>query len=185
MKFFQRETDSTIRTLATLVGGLGLGAALMYVLDPERGKRRRALARDKAVHAARKTSDVLDARSRDLRNRAKGVAAEVKTMTSREEVSEAVLEERTRAAIGRAVSNPGAIEVSAIGPIVTLSGAVLASELDDLLSAVRDVRGVDDVENRLQVYESPENIPSPQGARGPASKAERGRDRWESAEAET
>lgn len=30
--------------------GAGLGASLMYLLDPEGGRRRRALARDKAVH---------------------------------------------------------------------------------------------------------------------------------------
>ena len=55
MKLFQRETDTAIRTGAMLLGGLGLGAALMYVLDPERGKRRRALVRDKAVRAAHKS----------------------------------------------------------------------------------------------------------------------------------
>jgi osmotically-inducible protein OsmY len=185
MKLFQKEADSVIRTGAMLLGGLGLGAALMYVLDPERGKRRRALVRDKAVRAAHKTSDAIDARSRDVVNRARGVAAEVKAMTGREEVSDAVLEERVRAAIGHAVSSPGAVEVSAIGSTVMLSGAVLASELDDLLSTVRDVRGVEDVENRLQVYESAGDIRSLQGARGPGSKVERGRDRWEPAEAET
>jgi osmotically-inducible protein OsmY len=185
MKFFQKEADSAIRTGAVLLGGLGLGAALMYVLDPQRGKRRRALVRDKAVHAAHKTSDRLDARSRDLRNRAHGVAAEVKAVAGGEEVSDAVLEERVRAEIGRAVSNPGAIEVSAIGGTVMLSGAALTNELDELLSTVRDVRGVDDVENQLQVYETPGDVPALQGARGPRGKAERGRDRFKPAEAET
>jgi osmotically-inducible protein OsmY len=185
MKFFQKEADSAIRTGAMLLGGMGLGAALMYVLDPQRGKRRRALVRDKAVHAAHKTGDALDARSRDFRNRARGVAAEVKAMTGSEEVSDAVLEERVRAEIGRAVSNPGAIEVSAIGGTVMLSGAALANELDELLSTVRGVRGVEDVENQLQVHETPGDVPSLQGARGPRSKAEGGRDRWEPAETET
>ena len=64
---------------AALLGGIGLGAAVMYVLDPEGGRRRRALARDKAVSFANKTSRVVGARSRDLANRAKGVAAEARS----------------------------------------------------------------------------------------------------------
>lgn len=182
MKFFTRDTDSIIRTGATLLGGLGLGAALMYVLDPERGKRRRALVRDKAVRVASRTGERIEARSRDLRNRVRGVAAEAKSLTRPEAVDDAVLEERVRAEIGRVVKTPGAIEVSATGGVVTLSGPVLASEVDDLLSAARGVRGVEDVVNAVGVYETPEDVPALQGARGPRSKAERGRDRWDTAE---
>ena len=90
-------------------------------------------------------------------------------MTKTEDVSGAVLEERVRAAVGRAVSNPGAIEVDALGGTVVLSGSVLARELEELLSTARGVRGVEDVENRLAVFESPEEIPALQGARGPRS----------------
>lgn len=183
MKFFPKD-DSAIRTAATLIGGLGLGAALMYVLDPERGKRRRALARDKAARIAHKASDRLDARARDWRNRARGAAAEVKAITRSETIDDAVLEERVRAEIGRVISTPGSIGVSALGGVVTLSGPVLAREVDDLLSAARGVRGVDDVEDLLEVHATPGDVPGLQGARGPRSKAERGTDRWESAEAE-
>lgn len=185
MKFFQKEADSAIRGWAMALGGLGLGAALMYVLDPERGKRRRALFRDKAAHVSRKASDRLDARSRDWRNRARGAAAQVRAMTRPENVADPVIEERVRAELGRVLSSPGAVEVSAREGSVTLSGPVLAKELDDLLTAVQKIHGVEDVENRLQVYESAEGIPALQGARGPRSKAESGSDRWEPAEAET
>lgn len=185
MKFFQKEADSAIRGWATVLGSVGLGAALMYVLDPERGKRRRAFVRDKALHLSRKASERLDARSRDLRNRARGVAAEVKTMVRPGTVSDPVLEERVRTEIGRVLSTPGAVEVSALEGTVTLSGAVLAKELDDLLTTVQGIHGVEDVENRLQVYESAEGIPALQGSRGPRSKAERGRDRWQPTETET
>jgi hypothetical protein len=185
MKLFQKEADSAIRGWAMALGGLGLGAALMYVLDPERGKRRRGLVRDKALHLSRKASDRLDARSRDLRNRMRGAAAQVKAMGKPDAVSDPVIEDRVRAEIGRVVSNPGAVEVSALGGTVTLSGPVLVNELDDLLSTAHRVRGVEDVENRLQVYESAEGIPALQGARGPRSKAERGTSRWEPAEAES
>jgi len=183
MKFFPRD-DSTIRAAGMLLGGLGLGAALMYVLDPERGKRRRAVVRDKAVRVTRKTGDSLGARSRDWKNRAKGVAAEVKGLAHREDVSEPVLEERVRAEMGRHVSTPGAIDVISTDGTVTLSGAVLASEVDDLISAVRGVAGVEDVVNRLEMYATAADVPALQGARGPRSKAERGLDRWDPAEAE-
>ncbi len=62
-----------------LFSGIGLGALLMYVFDPERGRRRRALARDKAVRLAHKTGGLIGARSSDLNNRARGILAEVKS----------------------------------------------------------------------------------------------------------
>jgi BON domain-containing protein len=183
MKFFPRD-DSTIRAAAILLGGLGLGAALMYVLDPERGKRRRAVVRDKAVSVTKKTGDSLGSRSRDWKNRAKGVAAEVRSLARKEDVSDPVVEERVRAEIGRHVSTPGAIDVISTDGTVALSGAVLASEVDDLISAVRGVAGVEDVENRLEMYATADDAPALQGARGPRSKAERGAERWDPAEAE-
>src|SRR5688500_2164523 len=56
-----------------VMGGLGLGAALMYFLDPERGTRRRHLVRDQVVHAGRVAGDALDTTGRDLRDRAQGI----------------------------------------------------------------------------------------------------------------
>ena len=183
MKFFPKD-DSTIRAGMMLLGGLGLGAALMYVLDPERGKRRRAVVKDKAVRVTNRTGNALGAKSRDWKNRAAGVAAEVKGLTRKEEVSDPVIEERVRAEIGRVVSTPGAIDVTSNLAVVTLSGAVLASEVDDLISAVRGVRGVEDVVNRLAMHATADDEPALQGALGPRSKAERGRERWDPTEAE-
>ena len=40
--------------------GAGVGAASMFLLDPERGARRRAVVRDKAVWAGRKTRDAAE-----------------------------------------------------------------------------------------------------------------------------
>jgi osmotically-inducible protein OsmY len=155
MKFLPNHGDSVIRTIGILVGGLGLGAALMYVLDPERGKKRRATVRDKALAGAHKAGDRLAARSRDVANRARGVAAELKSLTKSEEADDRVLEERVRAELGRVVAHPASVDAAAVAGTVILSGSVLTSELDELLSAVRGVPGVEDVENRLEVYERP------------------------------
>src|SRR5436305_853327 len=52
-----------------LGSGAGVGAGLMYLFDPQGGKGRRAVARDKAVSAASKGGDSLRKASKDLGNR--------------------------------------------------------------------------------------------------------------------
>ena len=61
-----------------LLTGLILGAGAMFLLDPDRGTRRRALARDRGIRASRKLSEGLGSTARDLRNRTSGAAAELK-----------------------------------------------------------------------------------------------------------
>ena len=39
--------------------GLGAGAVLMFFMDPQRGRRRRALVRDQVVHAVRRMEKAL------------------------------------------------------------------------------------------------------------------------------
>lgn len=57
---------------------LGLGAAAMYYFDPEQGRRRRALARDRLAHARRVMREQASRQARHLRNRAQGLAAEAR-----------------------------------------------------------------------------------------------------------
>ncbi|WP_410960003.1 hypothetical protein, partial [Salmonella sp. SAL4434] len=47
----------------------------MYVLDPQQGRRRRALARDKAVRLAHEAQDAAEVVGRDFSNRARGLAS--------------------------------------------------------------------------------------------------------------
>jgi hypothetical protein len=58
-----------------ILAGAGLGAGLMYFLDPDMGRRRRALARDKLVHVANEVEDGARLIVKDLENRAHGLAA--------------------------------------------------------------------------------------------------------------
>ena len=147
------------REVTLLAGGIGLGAALMYMLDPDRGRRRRALLRDQLVRVAHGTPDAVGAAARDLSNRARGLAAGVGSMLSSEEVSDEVLVARVRSKMGRVVSHPHAIEVTAAQGRVTLGGPVLAHEVEHLLSGVSRVRGVADVESRLEVHADAGNVP--------------------------
>ncbi|HEV2666831.1 MAG TPA: SRPBCC family protein [Blastocatellia bacterium] len=147
------------------LGGLGLGAGLMFMFDPDRGRRRRALARDQMAHARRMLARASGATSRDLTHRIYGAMAEGGNLFRREEILDDALTDRIRARIGRSVSHPHAISVTVNDGHVSLSGPVLAHEAPRLLSGVSLVRGVKGVENMLTVHTEAENISSLQGGR--------------------
>ena len=89
------------RELTLMVGGIGVGAALMYLLDPDRGKRRRGLVRDKLVSAAKTTPRAIGVTTRDLSNRARGLASEAGSLFSSNEVTDEVLVQRVRSKNGK------------------------------------------------------------------------------------
>src|SRR5579872_2040689 len=96
------------------LGAAAAGALAMYLLDPDHGRRRRAIMRDRLASGMSRLDDATSVASRDLRNRARGVAHEVRARFMREEVSDEILCERVRSRLGGAISHPGAIEVAAI-----------------------------------------------------------------------
>ena len=53
--------------------GAGLGAGLMYLLDPQSGKGRRTVAKDKTVSALKQGKSTVGKKSRHLGNRGKGL----------------------------------------------------------------------------------------------------------------
>ena len=145
------------------LGAAAAGALSMYLLDPDHGRRRRAVMRDRLTSGISRLDDATSVASRDLRNRARGVAHEVRSRFTPEEVPDEILSERVRSRLGWAVSHPGAIEVAALSGRVTLSGAVLERDYVRLLRSVWAVRGVADVEDRLAVYESAAGVSALQG----------------------
>jgi uncharacterized membrane protein/gas vesicle protein len=153
--------------LGMLLGSMGVGAGIAYLLDPDRGKRRRTLLYDKMLHAYKRTASGLDTTMRDMRHRAEGVAAEARTLLTEEEqiVSDEVVEQRVRSRLGRFVSHPGAIEVHCQAGRVTLRGPILARELDDLLTVVASIRGVAEVIDKLEPHTNAEHVSSLQGGR--------------------
>lgn len=144
--------------------GIGLGAGLMYIFDPDRGKRRRSIIRDKTVHLSKKTQHAISITARDISNRIHGLGAEARSLLKREkEVPDDVLVERVRAGMGRYVSHPSAIDVKAENGHITLTGHILKREVDKLISVVSKVRGVVDVDNQLEVHETANDVPDLQG----------------------
>jgi len=69
-----------MKRLFAVIGGIGVGAALMYLFDPNGGRRRRALIRDKAVGIKNDVTDAIEGKAKDLGNRAKGVVHDAKSL---------------------------------------------------------------------------------------------------------
>jgi hypothetical protein len=162
-----------------LISGIGIGAGLMYLLDPDRGNRRRAIARDKMVRGLHKTRDAVGVTSRDVQNRARGLVSGIGSRFSREDVPDDVLVERVRSKMGRVVSHPSAINITARLGRVTLSGPILGSEVKSLIKNVSSVRGVQGIDNQLEVYDEAGNIPELQGeSRRPGARFELFQENW-------
>jgi osmotically-inducible protein OsmY len=153
---------------SALVAGVGMGVATMYLLDPDRGRRRRAVLRDKMVRGARVGVDGLGVAGRDLAHRASGAAARVKRLARHESVDDQVLAARVRAQLGRYVSHPRALEISASNGVVTLRGPILEGQITPLLRAIEHIPGVRDIAPELEEH-STSDIPALQGGTTPPS----------------
>jgi uncharacterized membrane protein len=157
----------------------GAGAGTMYLLDPTRGRRRRARFRDAVIHSRRQLGKFTGKAARDLSHRAEGLAAEAASLFVREPVSDSVIEDRVRSAMGHFVSHPGAIDVTSRDGVVTLTGWILASEAEGLLEMVANIQGAKGVESNLGVTEHPEHISDLQGgAPRMGSRFELLQERW-------
>ena len=77
-----KQHSTAVNSTTYVLAGMAVGALAMYMLDPVQGNRRRALARDKAYSAKVHAGKWVDATSRDIANRAKGVCAKTSSMLS-------------------------------------------------------------------------------------------------------
>lgn len=149
-----------MKALLNCIAALAAGAAAMYYLDPDTGRRRRALLRDKTRSNYHNAGRRVRAQGRHLANNLRGAAAQIKGSPQPE--SDQQLEGRVRARLGRLVSRPAAIEVAVTDGSVCLGGRVAASEHPGLVDAVMAVEGVFEVLDRMQVQGVPDSVASQQ-----------------------
>jgi uncharacterized membrane protein len=147
-----------------VLSALGIGAGLMYVLDPYSGARRRALVRDKLVHLSRALRVGAFRTERDVWYRTRGLAHRVRSRIQPGPApDDEILLAHIRAEIGRYVSHPRSIDAAVRGGAVTLSGPILEREVPHLLIAIRRIRGVRNIDNRLEAHANGDRIPALQG----------------------
>jgi len=149
--------------IKTPIALAGISASIMYLFDPDLGKRRRSILRDKMIHARNKLRRAADISLRDMKHRLYGTYCELRANLRGRDTSDGVVVDRIRSKIGRYTSHPSSIEVHVSDGRVTLHGPVLAGEVAGLLAAVKSVDGVRDVENLLEVHDAHANIAALQG----------------------
>ena len=145
------------------IEGIGLGIVTTYLLDPDRGGRRRALIRDQVIHQSLRKREAVNVMLRDLANRSQGLRHRVQQRFDHSEVSDEIVLQRVRAELGRHVSHFHALTVSCENGCIKLEGPVLASEIQDCVWHARMVPGVKHVINAMTAHASKENIPELQG----------------------
>jgi osmotically-inducible protein OsmY len=128
------------------------GATLAYFFDPQSGRRRRHVARDKTVSLFRRKG----------RHAARAVAAETRALSmkarhvreaSKPQPNDATLVQKVESEVFRDPSIPkGRINVNAENGVVFLRGEVDSPELiKSLEHATQEVKGVRGVENLLRL----------------------------------
>ena len=136
-----------------------LGAALAYFFDPDNGRRRRALTRDRVPAFFRGGARRAERMGRTVQSEAYGAAQKVKHAKEepKPQPDDATLARKVESEIFRGADVPkGQINVNAENGIVVLRGEVEQPELiKDLEKKTRKVQGVREVENLLHTPGTP------------------------------
>lgn len=151
--------------LISLLGGIAFGALMMYILDPQQGNRRRAMARQKVYGWLNDLRDQGVRQARNASNHLYGTVAEnVSRVRDRvRHIPDDILEERVRAQIGHVVSHPGSLEVVAADGHVIIRGPVLRGELEKIRERLQVTRGVHGFDLEIEEHEDAGSIPGLQG----------------------
>ena len=141
-----------------LAFGALLGAAIAYLFDPQSGRRRRALLRDKSAAYMRKSGRETARAGRAVAAEAYGVSQKAQHLKQEpKEYDDATLAQKVQSEIFRDADVPkGQINVNAEDGIVVLRGEVERPELrETLVERTRKVQGVRDVQNLMHLPGTP------------------------------
>lgn len=140
--------------LTVAIGGAGAGALLAYLMDPDRGRARRAMARDRSLAAIRRASRIAGKKARWVSGRLAGVGHEIThPFPSDTHPNDPTITQKISSEVLRTVDvDRSRINVSTQDGVVVLHGEVDRPEqIRRLQDAVRSVPGVYGVRSELHV----------------------------------
>ncbi|HEV8230422.1 MAG TPA: BON domain-containing protein [Candidatus Limnocylindria bacterium] len=139
-----------------------VGALAMFFLDPERGRYRRNVTRDRFAGSARDASDELERAGKRVAAEAYGAKQKLTHLNSEEPPeNDAVLKHKVMSELFRDPDIPkGDINIDAVDGVVHLRGQVdRPDQINDIEERVRRINGVREVENLLHQPGTPARRP--------------------------
>jgi osmotically-inducible protein OsmY len=137
-----------------LLAAMSIGALIQYLLDPQKGRTRRARLSDQGKARWRDLKEALGRRARYERGRLKGVAHEVAAMGTEDSdgtqpVDDGLILQRIQSQIlGPARSEVADLEVHVEEGVVVLSGRVSGPAKPRLLGQIHNVTGVREIRDQ-------------------------------------
>ncbi len=135
-----------------MISAAAAGAALMYLMDPDRGNARRAVVRDRTLHLARSGWRWTRNSAADAANHAGGLVAELRASMWTMRPSDEVLVERVRSEMGHVIRHPHRVVVTADAGWIDLGGDVLPDEKEALIGVIKKIPGVFGVQDHLEEH---------------------------------
>lgn len=149
--------------LLTILEGLGVGAALMYALDPDKGAHRRNALEDRLSATWNRKREAAVVMAHDLRNRTGGLVAETRRKMRHAAPTDGELYARVRVVLGHIGTHPEAVGVVVSDGVVRLTGHAMVTDAAEIAHRIREIPGVKWIQNELRVHASPAGVPSLQG----------------------
>jgi len=154
-----------------VLGGAAVGAAAMYVFDPDRGHRRRVMFRDRSRsalrHEYRQANRAVRQRVVDTENRIEGAVVRARGGGRFHPESDVDLREHLRQVIATVDFSTKDVNVEAVRGVATLRGQVeTVQQQDRLIVEVEGVPGVLSVRSYLHLPGVP--APNKEPSRHPA-----------------
>ena len=143
-----------MKRLTGFLMGTAIGMALMYLLDPDRGRSRRARLADKAAAGARDIAEAVATGVEYQKGVVKGAVHEVAdSMRPERQFDDETLLQKVRSeAVGRLNGSTSDLEIDISNGEVRLSGSLSsAAERDRLIDLIRQVEGVSGIDDQTRI----------------------------------
>jgi hypothetical protein len=143
--------------VAPVVAAGAAGVAGAYLFDPENGKRRRHILKDKTASVVRRGSAEARRKADHVAGKAVGVAAEATpSPRNASKLNDEALTRKAESEIFQATDVPkGKVNLNVEDGVLYLRGELERDQIKKLATAARSVAGVDQVANLLHVPGEP------------------------------